>query len=131
MSSGAKVIYHILNNNAAVTAIVSNRIFPQVAKQGAEFPAIIYSRETAIPENSKDGAGDIDYQRYEIKMYAAQYPVLETLVEAVRAALDFASGTYNGVQVDSCSFITSRDAFSEDQTLYGRLAEYQLRIVKQ
>ena len=128
--SGAKAIYLILSTNAGVSAVVGDRIFPQVIPQGKELPAISYMKEVASPENSLDGPGSIEIQRYEIKMYSRSYPELETLVNAARSALDFAAGTFNGVILDGCSFITERDAYSEDQSLFGRLQEYQLRICK-
>ncbi len=37
-----KAIYSILTSNSAVNALVSGRVYPQIAAQGAAFPFVVY-----------------------------------------------------------------------------------------
>jgi len=54
MKAEADRIYEILNNNAALTALVGDKIFPLIADQGVQLPFVNYYL-SEDPAYSKDG----------------------------------------------------------------------------
>ena len=55
-----KAIYNILANDSDVSALVSTRIFPNVAAQKTAFPFIVYQTTGVDPNDTKDGVSTLD-----------------------------------------------------------------------
>jgi len=51
-----KALYGKLSATAAVTALVSTRIFPDMATQDATYPFIVYTNDATQPTDVKDSA---------------------------------------------------------------------------
>ncbi len=103
-----KAIYNILSNDATVTAVTS-RIHGNEARQGIDFPCIVYNviSDTAI--NSKSGMGAIS-SRVQVDCFSEDYAACNALAILVRNSLsDKPLGTYGGVVVQNIKFDTSRD----------------------
>lgn len=93
-----KVIYNLLSNAAAVTAIVGTKIFPEIAPEGTEAPAIIYDVQNIEPQYSGSGLSH-DLSSVDIDCFHKDYTDSVTLMVAVRAAVEMKSGTYNAVTI--------------------------------
>lgn len=128
-------IYSKLSAAASVTALVETRIYPMIMPQSAAYPSVVYqvsNRPTDRP--AKDLASDHDTATVTFNIWADvkygqdAYTALDGIDSAVRAVLDYQSGTAGGVTCEACKYLGSEDIFSEDRLLIGRSATYQLTI---
>lgn len=123
-----KAIYDILVNDADVNAIVSGRIFPQIAAQGAAFPFAVYVLQDTSPSDTKSGVSTLDEVRYDIVAAAETYAEASDLTEKIRLALDRYTGTVAGVVIDSIQFIDLDVDNDPDTETYVSSSEYILRV---
>ena len=123
-----KAIYTILTEDAGVSAVVGNKVYPQIAAQGAAFPFIVYVLQDNSPSDTKSGVSTLDEIRYDIVAAAETYASLSSLTERIRLALDRYTGTVNGIVIDSIQFI-DLDVDNDPATeTYVSSSEYILRI---
>lgn len=123
-----KAIYTILTEDAGVSAIVGNKVYPQIAAQGAAFPFVVYVLQDNSPSDTKSGVSTLDEIRYDIVAAAETYASLSSLTERIRLALDRYTGTVNGIVIDSIQFI-DLDVDNDPATeTYVSSSEYILRI---
>jgi len=123
-----KAIYTILTEDAGVSAVVGNKVYPQIAAQGAAFPFVVYVLQDNSPSDTKSGVSTLDEIRYDIVAAAETYASLSSLTERIRLALDRYTGTVNGIVIDSIQFI-DLDVDNDPATeTYVSSSEYILRI---
>ena len=123
-----KAIYSILTENAGVSAIVGNKVYPQIAAQGAAFPFVVYVLQDNSPSDTKSGPSTLDEVRYDIVAAAETYASLSSLTERIRLALDRYTGDLGGVEIDSIQFI-DLDVDNDPATeTYVSSSEYILRV---
>jgi len=123
-----KAIYTILTEDAGVSAIVGNKVYPQIAAQGAAFPFVVYVLQDNSPSDTKSGPSTLDEVRYDIVAAAETYTELSSLTERIRLALDRYTGDLGGVEIDSIQFI-DLDVDNDPATeTYVSSSEYILRV---
>ena len=123
-----KAIYTILTEDAGVSAIVGNKVYPQIAAQGAAFPFVVYVLQDNSPSDTKSGPSTLDEVRYDIVAAAETYSELSSLTERIRLALDRYTGDIGGVEIDSIQFI-DLDVDNDPATeTYVSSSEYILRV---
>jgi hypothetical protein len=91
-----KAINSILRNTAGVSNYVGSRIFPQKIPFGETMPAITY-----------------DYVRCQITSFGTTYAEAQDLSAEVRNALDYKTGTVEGVEIDKCFFEDANDVYDD------------------
>ena len=121
-----KVIYNILSNDSNVSPLVSSggitRIFParyKFSENDPTLPFIVYQIVTSTPNNTKNGVSSYDYITAQITIVDSSYANLITLSNHVRTALDYISGTFEGVEVDKIFFDNSIETFDQDSGTNG------------
>ena len=123
-----KAIYSILTSDADVNALVSGRVYPQIAAQGAAFPFVVYLLTDIDPSDTKSGVSTLDEVRYDIVVAAPTYAIAADLTEKIRTALDRYSGTVSGVVIDSIQFV-NLDADNDPATeTFVTGSEYIIRV---
>ena len=123
-----KAIYSILTEDAGVSAVVGNKVYPQIAAQGAAFPFVVYVLQDNSPSDTKSGPSTLDEVRYDIVAAAETYTELSSLTERIRLALDRYTGDIGGVEIDSIQFI-DLDVDNDPATeTYVSSSEYILRV---
>jgi len=133
MSAG-KAIFYLLNNNAATTGAVGGRIFPDVAPQGEQRPAIVYQTISVIPNNTLGAGGQstIDVCRVQITIGATSRAQADSIGSLVRSTLDYVNNTLvNGVQVNWISFDSEQsyyDDFSDQDGLFILAQDFKIAI---
>ena len=98
-----KAIYSILSNDSSVSSTVGTRIFPSryIDESGKyQLPFISYQVISVEPNNTKNGVSTYDYTTAQINIVGNSYNDVITLAQNVRTALDYTSGTYEGIVVD-------------------------------
>ena len=127
MSAG-KAIYGILSANAGVTALVSTRIYPDIATQDTAFPFVVYQIEGTAPSDTKDGVSKLDMVDFAVMAYAKTYTNAQDIASACRTALDRYSGTVNGISVDSIIFKDQQSGqMNADEHVFAVMQAYSLR----
>lgn len=81
---------------AQLSAVVSGRIYPLVAPDGAAMPYVVYQRVASTVDNVLAGNGNppIENTRLQIDVWAASYASAQATAEAIKDAL-LAWGTQN------------------------------------
>jgi hypothetical protein len=123
-------IYSILHGNAPVLAVVSNRIFPNMATQGADHPYIVYSVVSKTPTDSKTNGTGFDRYRVQVDCVSDSYTDVEDLAVKVRTALDRVTGIYGGTTITQITYentVDVHDEFSEDsQQIFQKAVDFMI-----
>jgi hypothetical protein len=133
MSKPANAIVQILLASSGVTDIVASRVQRNEAPQGQVEPYVIVEVENTEPSPTKGAASSVDYVTLSVFTYSSNLATLDTLTEAVRAALDEkAAGTYGEVVINQLRFEGESD-FNEEidnRELYCVEQTYRMRVIR-
>ena len=125
-------IYNILANDSDVSALVSTRIYPNVARQATPFPFIVYQTTGVDPNDTKDGVSTVDGNSFMVLCYSKTYTQVADLAQKARIALDRKSGTYNTVEVQTIQFTGYDEDFDikgDGQGVYVQTVSFNLRQI--
>jgi len=118
-----KVIHDLLDQ------LVSDKVYPIVAPQGAALPFITYQViDKSDPWDTKGADSDADLARVQINIFTTTYSAANTLAASVRAILDFYTGTNNSVVVDRIRFASEYDLGEGLENYYRISQDYMIRI---
>jgi hypothetical protein len=124
-------IRSLLVNDSDVNAIVSGRIYPEMAIEGAQTPYIVYSVMSNTPSNTKDGT-PVDEANVEILSVARSYSEANDLADKVRDALDRVGTTVSvaegSIVVNSIQYTNEITQVTEDRSLFASVQDYTIRI---
>lgn len=123
-----RAVFDILTNDADVSNLVSDRIYPVLAPSGIGWPALIINVVATDPTEEKDGPSTLDTYRIQIDAWSQKYEEAADLSEKCRLALDRKSGTFGGDQVDSISFVNATDRRDDELEVFGISSDFQIRI---
>lgn len=116
-------VNHILKNNASVSAIVADRVYPVIAFQETIDPYIVTS-VIGKDRLSKDRSCGYRWV-IQVVSYESSYDAVQVLNNAVIVALeDQASGTVNGFVFGSLDQLSEQDGFSVDKKLYSKISTF-------
>ena len=122
----------LLLDSSDVTAI-TNRIYPELAVEGADAPYIVYSVVSNSPSDAKDGT-PIDEAQVELFSVASTYSAANDLADKVRAALDRKSKTVSvsggAVTLQSIQYTNEVTEVSAERSLYVSVQDYTVRITR-
>lgn len=122
--SAGSIIRDILLSNEEVKR-KTNKVFPIVI-DNAQLPYILYRRAALAHNPTKQGMPGADIVTMEVVCYTAKYAEGVELAEAVRQALDYASGEHDGVKMRSCTLADSEEGYEDDA--FVQQLVYQVRI---
>jgi len=93
-------IYNILSNNAALTAVVGDRINPLRIPEKSELPALAYQVVSNRGNMSKSGPSLSDFARLQVMIVAKTYASAIEVGELLRSAMEVETPSiFNGVKV--------------------------------
>lgn len=128
-----KSIYDILVNDTDVSALVSTRIFPNVAPQTTTFPFIIYDVTGVSPNDTKEGPSTLDTNDVMISCYSETYSEASDLAQKIRVAMDrINEGVYNDETIQSSQFQSYNDIFDDtsgDAGIYRKALDFEIRQI--
>lgn len=126
-------IYGILTNTPAVTDLVSTRIYPESAPEGATMPYIVYSVVGNTPTETKEETV-IDEAQIEVFSVQTTYGSCMTLADVVRRALDRVEyiNDVAGQEIDVQSILYTNEVteVNQDRNTYVAIQDYTMRIKK-
>ena len=116
MADRYEVISARLSSDTAVTAHLSDRIFPLLAPEGTPAPYCVLSTNGAQPARSKDGfSGRITWQMA-VTIYAKSSDVSREIATAVRSCLDHYIDLAQGVHITR--YESEADGYDFNVNLY-------------
>lgn len=95
--------------SANVVALVSARIYPQIAPQGAAMPYIVYQRISSVPERVATGTNATTETRIQFQIVDDNYDDARTLADYVKAALHGWTATSSTPSISGCDLIMDLD----------------------
>lgn len=107
--SAGIAIRTMLMQSEAVTKHTST-IYP-VLTDKAELPYILYRKSALEHTPTKSGYQGADTAQIEVVCYAAKYADSVEMAEAVREALDYQAGEFDGVKVRGCMLSDCEDLY--------------------
>lgn len=117
-----KTIKAALTANSALMALVpATKIFPYAANENTDMPMIVYTIDSVSPDYNKGGWAN-DEVVFSIYSSATDYPVLQTIVSAIRTALELykvGAGTQEIGQITMISF--QEDVIPDFTGFYNKL----------
>jgi len=84
-------IFTLLTTNAAVKAIVADRVYPGALKHGCRLPAISFARISGNYDSDLSGNSGLEIPRIQVDCWALGYQQAKDLAKAVRAAMNAAT----------------------------------------
>lgn len=120
--SAESQLYTLLTGTAAVTALVSTRIYPDEAPPGVTMPFVVYQRISTDADASHDlasiSAARLDGCRFQVTVIAATQAACIAVLHQIRLAIERATSV-RGLLVDERS--VPRD---EAAQAHGRQADF-------
>lgn len=111
-----EAIYAHLSTSTALTAIVSNRIYPIMMPQEPTIPAVTYQRVSNVHINAISGACGLDNIRIQIDCWTTSYSAAKTLGDVLRKAM--ASAPFTALQ------LSDEDIYDPDTEIYSVSMDY-------
>ena len=124
------VLKSVFTTDATLFSLFAGRVYPFIAAQGAAAPYVVYDIFRLDPQGSKDQDSHIDETSVRLTVVAPLYSTCQSGVEAMRSAFVRTSRTVAGTNVQSCTFETQRDIYSDSDEYFGVQADFTFRIVK-
>ena len=119
-----------LTGDSTVSGLVSSRVYPLLAPQGATLPCVVYEMTAHETINSTSGAGSTRHAQVEVLCLDDSYGGTKTLADAVRDALNGWTVS-DSVTVSSCLLTSESDGFVQpnddsEQPVYLITQEYSI-----
>lgn len=126
-------IRSLLTSDSAVQALISGRVYPEQAPEGAQAPFVVYSVISNTPSDSKNGT-PVDEAQVEIFSVNNTYANTNDLADKVRAALDRSkvsvSVAEGQIRVDSIHYTNEVTEVNTEKKLYVAIQDYTIRILR-
>jgi len=104
----------LLEQDAAVAAIVGDRIYPSIIPQRVASPALAYWRVSTVRQQLFDHPAADAAVRYQIDAQADSYPVARELAGALRRALNGYRGTLDGEHIHHLVLAGEQDIYDTE-----------------
>lgn len=123
-------IMSILLNDASVTGLVDNKIYPVVAEQEVKRPYVTIRRTGVSPTIVKNEVSGKDEIIFNIAAYSSEYKECIQILSAVRTAIDNYKDTPAGSTVNFLNiwYQVSEDLFDKEDETYIVVDTYAARI---
>lgn len=108
-SSIEAALYSLMSNDATLTAIVSTRIYINLALQGAAVPHVTYQQLSGLRDEVMIGPSGLVESRFQINIWGDTYTENRSIANAVRGLLDGYSGTVGTVEIEAIHMIDESD----------------------
>lgn len=111
---------HFLSHQTAITAIVSDRIYPDTLPQNPTFPAITFSQVSRVGVDGLEGSCGKARRRVQVDCWATTRKGSWQLADAVRQTLNgFHTGTFADSVIGSVRLDNETGLFDEESKITG------------
>jgi hypothetical protein len=126
-------LIRLLQNDATLVSHTSSRVYFTYAPEDADYPLIVLQKISAVREQAFIHNPDICHSRFQISVYAEEYPTLKTISERINSTgvlLDFTGKLYDatsGPQVDYTEYLNEVELITDPILgLYGVALDWQI-----
>lgn len=126
MAGAEEALFAILSNDAGVTAIVGDRIYPLQTPEEGQYPALSYWRVDGPREHALDGPAGLARPRMQVDAWANDFRTAKAAIEAVIEALDGYRGTVAGVSIVGILALNDHDIFEPSTRTYHVAADFEV-----
>ena len=125
----------LLAADAAVAALVGARIYPVEIPQGADMPALVYTRISGPRDHAFSGPTGLAMARVQVDAYAdpaasaSAYASAKGLIRAVRQAVDGYRGASAGTEIGGIFSDDERDFREEGVSGVSRRARVSMDLI--
>lgn len=123
-------VFSRLSNDGAINALIGTRIYPQMAKEDATYPLILYHQISSGQADARCMAGVADHFRtlVQIDIYGPSKSGINTIAKAVRASLDDKiKQTWGGLKIAASMFDDQFDSgYEPGSNLYRIIQQYRI-----
>jgi hypothetical protein len=124
-----KVIRNLLDDSAGLLALVPvTNMYPYVMNENTAVPAIIYTIDSMEAEYNKDGQVK-DIYVFSVTSLGKDYAVLQTIVAAVRAALELKRGTTDGISYEPIHLRGMQEAYSIAEDVFANRLTFEVNVI--
>lgn len=122
----SNALYDRLSNYAGLSALVSDRIYPNLAPQSVTLPYVVYERVSGTRIRALNADTDLASPRYQFSVYSNSYLEAESVIEQIRAALQRYTGTVGspGVVIEDCTIESETDFYDAQTELHERTMDF-------
>lgn len=113
-------LFTTLGGNAALTAAVGVRIYPDVAPIGVAVPYVVWSEVGTTPYNSMAGHDGLTQYRIQIMSFASSALRAREVAQLVRTAMAAAT-EFKSLEIDSAS-----GDFEDGSKVYGMRSDFSV-----
>ena len=121
-------IVQTLLDNGSVTALVADKVYPVVALQGIKKPYVTARITSNSPNQNKDASSTFDSVSFQVLSYSEKYSEVDAIDNAIRGAIDNATGDVEGIEFDRIYFETHEDLFDQEDQAFIRSSRYTALI---
>jgi hypothetical protein len=114
-------LYSALSSSIALSDLVGDRIFPDVADASAKAPYIVYSIISTGGETTHDGKRDIEFPSIQITAWATGKSESISIMDAVVSLLD--GKTVTGESGLTLMFSNRHGSYDAEERLFGEILE--------
>lgn len=128
-----EAIYAHLTGNAAVTAFIGDRLFPDHMPQDTPTPSIAFSRISTGRDMVMSGHCGLTDARFQFNCYSPLHAQARALADAVRLALIGYQGSMGGVSgVTVCGVFPESefDGYDDNLQLYVVISDYTVQHIE-
>lgn len=118
-----KAVIQLLLADATIAAILADRVFPSIIKQGVVFPAV-YVTSASMERIPCYGTNSVYEGAIEIGVYALRHVQATEIIDQIRAVLDEFDGVSAGVSLSIMSGKESNEQYDEDASAHVKTIEY-------
>ena len=97
-------LFTYLTAQASITTLVSTRIYPDAAPQGAILPLIIYSKQSTDRQVTLKRSVGVCTARVQLDAFGATRTVCENILEQIRLRADGFQGNWGTTFIHLCRF---------------------------
>lgn len=116
-------IYTALSGNSTLAALVSTRIFPDVADGTATAPYVVYQVISTSGETTHDGEREIEFPLVQFTAWAATKASAIQIASIINGIFD--GNTIAGSSNASFQFSNQFGTYESDTKLFGEILEYR------
>lgn len=117
-------IYPYLSSKTALTDIISNRIYPNVATNlsVSDQPYVVFTIISDVPEYSIDGNSGLSLKRLQISVWALKYIDVHSVDKIIEGLFD--NWSSEDSDIGSVTKDNSVDRYEENTKLHGVISDY-------
>jgi hypothetical protein len=121
-------LYSYLSNYAGLTALVSTRIYPTIAPQGATIPCVVIQKISGNRNHTMQGDIPLTNQIHQISIYAESHASQVAIAAQIRVALNNYVGVMatNGVTVQGVMIVSEFEGYDTEAKEFFEKIDFEI-----